>query len=68
MSLPKLMYVYEEIDTDGASYYVADTDSHAQQEGVVGIYELRETVEVRHKGQFRRGKGKSAKWEDGVPL
>jgi len=66
MALPKLLYVYDETDTDGVSYYVASTDSHEQTEGLVGLYELRESVEVRHKEQFR--KGKKGKWEDGIPL
>ena len=62
MALPKLLYVFEETDTDDVSYYVASTNSHDQMEGLVGIYELRESVEVRHKEQFR--KGKKAKWDD----
>ena len=68
MALPKLLYVYEETDTDGVSYYVSSRDAHEQQNGFVGLYELRETVEVRHKEQYRRKKGKKAEWEDGVPL
>lgn len=54
MSLPKLIYVYEEKDTDGNTYLVASQDSHEQTEGIVGIYDLREKLHVRHKPQFRR--------------
>ena len=61
MALPKLLYVYEETN-HGDSYFVASTDSHEQTEGLVGIYDLRETLHVRHKPQFRRPKTKA--WFD----
>jgi hypothetical protein len=62
MSLPKLLYVFEEKETNGAPYFVASTDSHEQTEGLVGVYDLRETLQVRHKPQFRRPKTKQ--WFD----
>ena len=65
MSLPKLLYVYEETYPDDVSDYVASVDPHEQKEGLVGLYELRKIVEVRHKKQFREGEGK---WVDGKPL
>ena len=66
MSLPKLLYVYEETGTDDVSYYVASVDPHEQNEGLVGLYDLRNIVEVRHKEQFRERK--RGKWVDGIPL
>ena len=62
MSLPKFIYVYEEKDTTGETYLIASTDSHEQMEGLIGIYDLRETLHVRHKPQFRRPKTKN--WFD----
>ena len=65
MSLPKLLYVYEEEGTEGVSYFFASADPFEQNEGLVGIYDLRSIVEVRHKEQFREGK--KGKWIDGKP-
>lgn len=62
MALPKLLYVFEEKETNGEKYFVASTDSHEQMDGLVGIYDLRETLHVRHKKQFRRPKSKQ--WFD----
>ena len=62
MALPKVLYVYEEKSTTEELYFVASTDSHEQMEGFVGIYDLREKLEVRHKPQFRRPKTKN--WFD----
>ena len=62
MSLPKVVYVFEQSDNDGEKYLVASTDTHEQNEGIIGVYDLRETLHVRHKPQFRRQKTKS--WFD----
>ena len=62
MSLPNIVYVYEEQDTTGEKYLIASRDSHDQQEGIVGVYELVEKLHVRHKPQFRKVNTK--KWFD----
>lgn len=62
MALPKLIYVYEEKDDSGTSYFVATTDPDDLTEGLIGVYDLREVLSVRHKLQFRRAKTKS--WID----
>ena len=61
MALPKIVYIYEELDRD-SKYLVASIDPSEQQEGIVGVYELRETLQVRHKVQFCRPKTKT--WFD----
>lgn len=62
MALPKIVYIYEEEDSDGTKYLVASTNSHEQIEGVIGVYKLQETLYVRCKPQFRRAKTKT--WFD----
>ena len=62
MALPKLLYVFEEKGSDDVPYFVASTNSHEQTEGLVGIYDLREKLSVRHKPQFRRQNSKQ--WFD----
>ena len=62
MSLPKVVYVYEDEGNDGVKFLVVTTDSHEQSEGVVGVYELREKLSVRQKPQFRRAGTKT--WFD----
>ena len=63
MAFPKVLYVYEEKESNGgASYFVASTDSHEQTDGLVGVYVLSETLHVRNKPQFRRPKTKQ--WFD----
>ncbi len=63
MALPKLLYVYEQKDSNtDEPYFIASTDSHEQTANVVGVYDLREVLHVRNKPQFRRAKTK--KWFD----
>ncbi len=63
MALPKLLYVYEQKDSNtDEPYFIASTDSHDQMEGLVGVYDLREVLHVRHKPQFRRPKTRN--WFD----
>lgn len=62
MSLPKFIYVYEDRGSDGKSYFVATTDPGENSEGQIGVYDLREVLNVRHKLQFRRSKTKT--WFD----
>ena len=52
--LPKLVYVHEEKDTDGTVYLVASLSPGDQDEGLVGVYDLRESLHVRHILEFRR--------------
>jgi len=61
MALPKIIYVYEDSD-DGEKFLVASKDSHEQTEGIVGVYVLRESLQIRHKPQFRRPNTKT--WFD----
>ena len=61
MPLPKFVYVYEENNDDGTKFLVITSDS-GEHEGLVGIYDLRESLYVRYKTQFRRSK--SRKWFD----
>ena len=56
--LPTPIYVFEDKDWT----LVASRDSHEQTEGIVGIYDLREMIHIRHKAQFRRLKSKA--WFD----
>ena len=59
MALPKVVYVYEDKGTDDVPYLVASMDSHELDEGIIGIYDLREKIHVRHQPQFRRPKTKT---------
>ena len=54
MALPKFIYVYEDQDNDSNKYFVATTDPGERDNGLVGIYDLREILEVRHKLQFKK--------------
>ena len=58
MVLPRVVYVYENKESDGTSYLIASIDPDDQDEGLVGVYDLREILHVRHKTQFRRAKNK----------
>ena len=53
MKLPKIAYLYVDGDND-AQYLVASTNVDDKDEGVVGVYELRETLNVRHVAELRR--------------
>ena len=53
MSLPKFVYIYEDGDKD-ERYLVASTNPGDQDEGLIGVYDLRETLHVRHPLEFRR--------------
>ena len=59
MSLPRVVYVYRDQDTNGSSYLVASTSPDDQDEGVVGVYDLRETLHVRHRAEFKRHRTKT---------
>ena len=59
-ALPKIVYVYREEDRDGSDYLVASTSSDDQTHGLVGVYDLRETLSVRHVAEYRRPK--SRRW------
>jgi hypothetical protein len=54
MALSKVIYVYEDKDNDGSTYLVASLAPGDQDEGLVGVYDLRETLFVRHPLEFRR--------------
>ena len=58
MSLPNILYVYEDTNTNGETYLVATTDPGEQTEGLIGVYALREKLHVRHQLQFRRPRTK----------
>lgn len=62
MALPKTVYVYEETENSGEKYLLASKEPDDQNTGIVGVYDLRETLFVRHKAQFRRPKTKA--WFD----
>lgn len=62
MSLPKVVYIYEEKDREGNVYLIASRDSHEQSEGLVGVYALQEKLYVRTKPQFKKFGTK--KWFD----
>lgn len=59
MALPKIVYIYEDAANDGSKFLVASQMPDEQNEGIVGVYELRETLHVRHQPQFRRPKTKT---------
>ena len=59
MSLPKVIYVYEDQERNGVKFLVASTDAKEQDNGIVGVYDLRETLHIRHQAQFRRSKTKT---------
>jgi hypothetical protein len=63
--LPKIAYVYEEADRDGTKFLVASKEAEGLEGSLLGVYELRETLHVRHKTQFRRPKTKA--WFDKAP-
>lgn len=52
--LPKVIYVYEEKSMDGSMYFVADKTPDGLDEGLIGVYDLRETLHVSHPLEFRR--------------
>ena len=52
--VPKVVYIYEEKDTNGEPYLVASTSVGDQNEGLVGVYDLRECLHVRHRLELRR--------------
>lgn len=54
MALPKMIYVFEDKNRDGSTYLVASKEPGDQDEGLVGVYDLRETLHVRHPLEFRR--------------
>ena len=54
MSLPRVLYIFEDKDRDGTTYLVASRKPGDQDEGLVGVYDLRETLHVRHPLEFRR--------------
>lgn len=60
MSLPEVVYVYEDEGSDGDKYLVASRDPGDQEEGIVGVYLLEETLKIRHETQVQR-KG-TKKW------
>ena len=58
MSLPNVLYIYEDGDKD-ERYFVATRDASEKDEGLIGIYDLREILHVRHPTEFRRPKTKT---------
>ena len=57
MGLPSVIYIYEDGEGDD-KYLVATTEASDKVEGVVGVYDFRETLHVRHVAEFRRSKTK----------
>jgi hypothetical protein len=53
MKLPKILYAYEDKDGD-VSYYVASVDPGDQDQGIIGVYTLTDTLHVRHSLEMRR--------------
>ena len=60
--LPKLLYVFEDEGSDGSKFLIATTDPGERAEGPIGVYDLREILQVRHKLQFKRPGSKA--WFD----
>ena len=54
MSLPRVVYIYEDKDTDDTCYLVASRQSGELDKGLIGVYDLRETLHVRHPLEYRR--------------
>ena len=52
--LPKVLYIYEETDGKAGTYFVANTAIGDLDEGLVGVYDLRECLQVRHALELRR--------------
>ena len=53
MKLPNVLYVY--VDGVGdEQYFVATRDVGEKEEGLIGVYALRETLHVRHPTELRR--------------
>ena len=59
MALPKVVYVYEEDDRDGATYLVASKAPEGIDGNFIGVYTLTETLHVRLQIQLRRPKTKT---------
>ena len=64
MTLPRVLYVYEEDDGDGDKYLMVSRSPLEQEneKEPVGIYDLREKIYVRRKSQVRRDNTKT--WFD----
>ena len=62
MALPKVLYVYEDYETDGSSYYCAVVKPSGCQEGLIGSYVLQDTYQMKLQAQVKRPKTKS--WID----
>jgi hypothetical protein len=54
MALPKVIYVYEEKESDGSEYLCAMYSPDGLPEGKLGVYKLEEKLEIRHQPQLRR--------------
>ena len=64
MALPKFVYIYEEQSGDDKDL-VASTQPDELSEGLIGVYDLRETLHVRSQTQFR--KPRSKEWSEKLP-
>lgn len=59
MKLPQVVYIYVDGEK-GEEYLVASQNVGDQEEGMVGVYDFRETLNVRHVAELRRSGTK--KW------
>lgn len=62
MALPRVIYVSFGKELGGEKYLIASTQPDDLDEGIIGVYELYESLHMRHKTQFRRPKSKQ--WFD----